>query len=387
MAYVPPHRRTLEKKSSSGTTPIVVKSLVDLDSLVAPDDSISCIGGASEQHYELAELTEHQVSQMLHGLGLGKYAKACLDVPLRGKDLLHCTAEDLESIGFGFRPHRISLLEEIERFKKDGVPGALLLPDDGTANVAPAPPAAASKRDSGSASTAAYSETPTWLNKAAAALDKADAQSSAAYSETPSWLVQAKKTLTATAVDVADPPMPPPATIAAAAASAKGSSTQSLPSSSVDDLVGGLDGLRTAGGVSASDVLLHKLREQLEGTLGGLEMGMGEEGGEGEGGGGLASLPPQQPQGPSGGGGSGSGGVLTQAIRSLEMGMGEGGGSAAAAAATTAARPQPPAVSDLDVLAARLEGLGLQSNAGTAVRAVKSGAQSSAQWKWRPREK
>ena len=165
----------------------------------------------------------------------------------------------------------------------------------------------------------------------------------------------------------------------------RSSSTQSLPSSSVDDLVGGLDGLRTAGGVSASDVLLHKLREQLEGTLGGLEMGMGEEGGEGEGGG-LASLPPQQPQGPSGGG-SGSGGVLTQAIRSLEMGMGEGGGAAAAAAATTAARPQPPAVSDLDVLAARLEGLGLQSNAGTAVRAVKSGAQSGAQWKWRPREK
>ena len=34
-----------------------------------------------------------------------------------------------------------------------------------------------------------------------------------------------------------------------------------------------------------------------------------------------------------------------------------------------------------------LEGLGLQSNAGTAVRAVKSGAQSGAQWKWRPREK
>ena len=112
---------------------------------------------------------------------------------------------------------------------------------------------------------------------------------------------------------------------------------------------------------------------------------MGEEGGEGEGGG-LAALPPQQPQGPSGGG-SGSGGVLTQAIRSLEMGMGEGGGAAAAAAATTAARPQPPAVSDLDVLAARLEGLGLQSNAGTAVRAVKSGAQSGAQWKWKPREK
>ena len=79
--------------------------------------------------------------------------------------------------------------------------------------------------------------------------------------------------------------------------------------------------------------------------------------------------------------------MLTQAIRSLEMGMGEGGGAAAAAAATTAARPQPPAVSDLDVLAARLEGLGLQSNAGTAVRAVKSGAQSGAQWKWKPREK
>ena len=314
----PPHPRKIVVRHHTN----VVKSLVDLDSLVVPDDQ-SGIGGPGTA---LRARRRRQVSQMLHGLGLGKYAKACLDVPLRGKDLLHCTAEDLESIGFGFRPHRISLLEEIERFKKDGVPGALLVPDDGTADVAPAPPAAASKRDSGSASAAAYSETPTWLNKAAAALDKADAQSSAAYSETPSWLFQAKKTLHATAgaVDVADPPMRPPATIAAAAASAKGSSTQSLPSSSVDDLVGGLDGLRTAGGVSASDVLLHRLREQLEGTLGGLEMGMGEEGDEGEGGLAVAATAAARAEWWWW---KREWWWLTQAIRSLEMGMGEGGGA------------------------------------------------------------
>ena len=349
MAYVPPHRRTLEKNRRPA--PHHRRQIARRPRLArgARDDYPRIWRRTALR--KLGELiAEQQVSPNAARPRPGKYAKACLDVPLRGKDLLHCTAEDLESIGFGFRPRSHSpLLEEIERFKKDGVPGALFVPDDGTADVAPAPPAA-SKRDSGSASAAAYSETPTWLNKAAA-LDKADAQSSAAYSETPSWLVQAKKTLHATAgaVDVADPPITTTNTIAAAAASAKGSSTQSPPSSSVDDLVGGLDGLRTAGGVSASDVLLHRLREQLEGTLGGLEMGMGEEGGEGEGG--RACV------------------AATATARAewwwkrewwcsrkqydrSEMGMGEGGG-AAAAATTTAARPQPPAVSDLDVLASR----------------------------------
>lgn len=75
----------------------------------------------------LANLTERQVAQLLRALSLGKYAEAALNVPLRGRDLMHCVEEDLVQIGISFRPHRRSLLEEIEHFKEGGVPGDMLI--------------------------------------------------------------------------------------------------------------------------------------------------------------------------------------------------------------------------------------------------------------------
>jgi len=47
-------------------------------------------GGGTQQPLPLASLSEHQVAALLRGIGLGKYAEACLRVPLRGRDLLLC---------------------------------------------------------------------------------------------------------------------------------------------------------------------------------------------------------------------------------------------------------------------------------------------------------
>ena len=73
----------------------------------------------------LANLTERQVAQLLRALSL-EICRAALNVPLRGRDLMHCVEEDLIQIGISFR--RIeSLLEEIEHFKEGGVPGDMLI--------------------------------------------------------------------------------------------------------------------------------------------------------------------------------------------------------------------------------------------------------------------
>ena len=100
----------------------------------------------------VASLNETQVASLLRSLGLGKYAAKCLQLPLRGCDLLHCTADDLEAAGISFRPHRLSLLDEVSKLAVDGVPSSML----------------ASAEDDG---MSAASSTPTWIHQAQAHLD------------------------------------------------------------------------------------------------------------------------------------------------------------------------------------------------------------------------
>ena len=135
---------------------------------ITPDDSVSVAGKghhdvpssssssqppvtlAVSQRVPLEALSEAQVGALLHAIGLGKYAAACQRVPLRGRDLLHCSAEDLEAAGIGFRPHRLSLLEEVARMHRDGVPASML--------------AMAPRHVDDGLSVA--SSTPTWLHQA-----------------------------------------------------------------------------------------------------------------------------------------------------------------------------------------------------------------------------
>ena len=74
----------------------------------------------------LTALSEVQVASLLNAIGLGKYAAACQAVPLRGRDLQHCSAADLEALGISFQPHRLSLLEEVAKLAVEGVPASLL---------------------------------------------------------------------------------------------------------------------------------------------------------------------------------------------------------------------------------------------------------------------
>ena len=83
-AYIPPHKR------ESATSP----PWTSLESLVTPDDSVSVVAGL--QTTPLVELNEGDIACVLHSLGLGKYADVCMAVPLRGRDLAHCTDEDLQ---------------------------------------------------------------------------------------------------------------------------------------------------------------------------------------------------------------------------------------------------------------------------------------------------
>ncbi len=158
MAYVPPHRRG--GRSGSRETPWV--SLSSLDDGIKPEDSISVVG-ASLGAIPLESLTEQEVAALLASLGLGKYADACLAIPLRGRDLPHCREADLEEIGIKFRPHRLSLLEEVARMVEHGVPVELLAADTGCERRD-----GAEERD-GSGSTLT-SRTPTWLVSAQAQL-------------------------------------------------------------------------------------------------------------------------------------------------------------------------------------------------------------------------
>jgi hypothetical protein len=156
-AYVPPHKRP--GAGPGGRDLEGSKVWTTLDSLVTPDDSVSVV--AERSTVPLVELSESQVSVVLHNLGLGKYAAACMQVPLRGRDLAHCEEGDLEEIGINFRPHRRSLLEEVAAFKASGVPTHMLL------DAAPPPPVAGPSADGRSD---APSETPTWIKSARAHL-------------------------------------------------------------------------------------------------------------------------------------------------------------------------------------------------------------------------
>ena len=129
----------------------------ELDCEITPDDSVSvAFGGGGGRDYgglpciadadasasttastksslvsaghriPLEALSEAQVGSLLRAIGLGKYAAMCEQVPLRGRDLQHCSAEDLEAIGISFRPHRLSLLEEIAKLALVGVPLSML---------------------------------------------------------------------------------------------------------------------------------------------------------------------------------------------------------------------------------------------------------------------
>jgi len=211
-AYIPPHKR------ESATSP----PWTSLESLVTPDDSVSVVAGL--QTTPLVELNEGDIACVLHSLGLGKYADVCMAVPLRGRDLAHCTDDDLKEIGIRFRPHRLSLLEEVAGFRANGVPAHMLLeppPQQQQQHSQPPPAAAGGDQHLGSAATsavasalsglsgdingsaaAAPSETPTWIKTALQALPQrptaGDNSSAAAPSETPTWIKSAEAHLVRT---------------------------------------------------------------------------------------------------------------------------------------------------------------------------------------------
>ena len=207
-AYIPPHKR------ESATSP----PWTSLESLVTPDDSVSVVAGL--QTTPLVELNEGDIACVLHSLGLGKYADVCMAVPLRGRDLAHCTDEDLKEIGIRFRPHRLSLLEEVAGFRANGVPAHMLLEPPPQQQQHSQPPPARGDQHLGSAATsavasalsglsgdvnsaaAAPSETPTWIKTALQALPQrppaGDNRSAAAPSETPTWIKSAEAHLVRT---------------------------------------------------------------------------------------------------------------------------------------------------------------------------------------------
>ena len=239
--YVPPHKR--ECAASPPWT--------SLESLISPDDSVSVVAGRATT--PLVELNEGDVACVLHSLGLGRYADVCMVVPLRGRDLAHCTDDDLKEIGIRFRPHRLSLLEEVAGLRANGVPAHMLLEpppqqqhsQPSSAQVhSPLPPppvpllapgdqllsagsaattaveaasalSGSSGDDNGSAAVAP-SETPTWIKTALQALPQrptasdnssaawaasAVAPSAVAPSETPTWLKSAEAHLVRTLPD------------------------------------------------------------------------------------------------------------------------------------------------------------------------------------------
>ena len=241
--YVPPHKR------ECATSP----PWTSLESLISPDDSVSVVAGRSTT--PLVELNEGDVACVLHSLGLGRYADACMVVPLRGRDLAHCTDDDLKEIGIRFRPHRLSLLEEVAGLRANGVPTHMLLEPPSQQQhsqplsalvhsppptVPPAPPpvpgdqllsagsagttavasALSSGDDHGNAAVAP-SETPTWIKSALQALPQRPtaidnssaawapsavapsvvAPSAVAPSETPTWIKSAEAHLVRTLPD------------------------------------------------------------------------------------------------------------------------------------------------------------------------------------------
>lgn len=171
--YVPPHRRR---------SPEPAWATLDQLNAIRPDDSVSCLAPSpQEELYPLQALTEFETAHLLANLGLGKYADACVATPLRGQDLAHCREEDLLEIGIAFRPHRISLLEEVARMAAQGVPADMLAPVPGLgetgahfgAPVSPVPAAGDAEAERAAADGA--SDTPTWLAAAARRLERVEA--------------------------------------------------------------------------------------------------------------------------------------------------------------------------------------------------------------------
>lgn len=178
----------------------------ELDCEITPDDSVSvAFGGGGGRDYgglpciadadasasttastksslvsaghriPLEALSEAQVGSLLRAIGLGKYAAMCEQVPLRGRDLQHCSAEDLEAIGISFRPHRLSLLEEIAKLALVGVPLSMLAPS------------AQRGHEDGQSSTglSVASSCPTWIRLAQAQLDAAPPPPPPAHANPP----------------------------------------------------------------------------------------------------------------------------------------------------------------------------------------------------------
>ena len=74
----------------------------------------------------LDSLSADEVGSLLASNGQAKYAALCRNVPLTGRDLIHCVEGDLTEIGIGFRPHRLSILELVRKLHADGVPQTML---------------------------------------------------------------------------------------------------------------------------------------------------------------------------------------------------------------------------------------------------------------------
>ena len=93
---------------------------------ITPEDSISCVGCLSaDKHVPLATLTAQDVVRLLRNVELGRYADNFLHLPMRGAELEHVTAADLEAIGV-LEIHRRSLLRAIFSWRADGVPSPLI---------------------------------------------------------------------------------------------------------------------------------------------------------------------------------------------------------------------------------------------------------------------
>ena len=105
---------------------------------MAPDDSISVVGTMHADHRVLSSLSKEDVSQLLVGLELGRYAAQFSQFPVRGADLVHATENDLKEAGMSLGLHRRALLRQVAAFRQDGVPPHLLQVAAGASRLTPA---------------------------------------------------------------------------------------------------------------------------------------------------------------------------------------------------------------------------------------------------------
>ena len=124
------------------------------EGVVSPDDSISRVGGYGcggstvvstavpvQEHgrsrLPLSSLSARDVSQLLHSIDLGRYARSLSELPLRGVDLEAADDSDLKEAGVITPVHRRSLLKQVESWRLNGVPRGLVRSNDG--NEPPSP--------------------------------------------------------------------------------------------------------------------------------------------------------------------------------------------------------------------------------------------------------